>query len=59
MIFVNLDSDDLELFDGLEGITGIKVDSLKIIEKEKERIKRGKNYWRSANSEKVVGRLRN
>lgn len=56
---MNLDSDDLELFDGLEGITGIKVDSLKIIEKEKERIKRGKNYWRSANSEKVVGRLRN
>lgn len=56
---MNLDSDDLELFDGLEGITGIKVDSLKIIEKEKERIKGGKNCWRSANSEKVVGRLRN
>lgn len=36
---MNLDSDNLELFDGLKGITGIKVDSLKIIEKEQERIK--------------------
>lgn len=33
---MNLDSNDLELFDGPKGITGIKVDSLKIIEKKKE-----------------------
>lgn len=40
MIFVN--SDDLKFFDGLRGIA--EIDSLKIIEKEKERIK-GKNCW--------------
>lgn len=41
LIFVN--SDDLKLFDGLRGIA--EIDSLKIIEKEKERIKE-KNCWK-------------